>query len=220
MSDPFDSQISEDNASRSPRGQSLVEFALVLPMLLVLLLGIADFGRVFAAGIVLEAAARNAAEAAAQEYLQQARNSPALDAAAYQRIHEVAIEQVCREAERLPARIDIDSDGTCEMPRAAVCIHDWPADPDDLTPPPPNGDPSCGGEAGLAPQPGCSAFVSEGWSTTKTDGAESLAYVEVRVCYRFTTIIDLTDVRLPFGWDISIGEVWLQSDRSFTVADY
>src|SRR5690606_20209344 len=40
---------------RPERGQSLVEFALVLPMLLVLLLGIADFGRVFAAGILLEA---------------------------------------------------------------------------------------------------------------------------------------------------------------------
>ena len=40
----------------TPRGQSLVEFALVLPMLLVLLLGIADFGRVFQAGITTEAA--------------------------------------------------------------------------------------------------------------------------------------------------------------------
>ena len=51
-----------DPASRSRRGQSVVEFALVLPMLLVLLLGVADFGRVFAAGITVEAAARNAAE--------------------------------------------------------------------------------------------------------------------------------------------------------------
>jgi Flp pilus assembly protein TadG len=49
----------------SRRGQSLVEFALVLPMLLVLLLGIADFGRVFNAGITLEAATRDAAEAGA-----------------------------------------------------------------------------------------------------------------------------------------------------------
>ena len=46
----------------SRRGQSLVEFALVLPMLIVLFLGIADFGRVFAAGITVEAIARNAAE--------------------------------------------------------------------------------------------------------------------------------------------------------------
>ncbi|MEP6807849.1 MAG: TadE/TadG family type IV pilus assembly protein, partial [Chloroflexota bacterium] len=29
---------------RSRRGQSLVEFALMLPLLLVLLLGVADFG--------------------------------------------------------------------------------------------------------------------------------------------------------------------------------
>ena len=51
----------------------MVEFALLLPMLLVLLLGVADFGRVFTAGITVEAAARNAAEVVAQEYL---RNPP------------------------------------------------------------------------------------------------------------------------------------------------
>ncbi len=58
------------------------------------------------------------------------------------------------------------------------------------------------------------------WYSAKAGGAEALAYVEVRVCYRFTTIIDMTDVRLPFGWSISVGEIWLQRDRSFTVADY
>ncbi len=44
-------------------------------MLLVLLLGVADFGRVFQAGITIEAAARNGAEAAAQEYRQLARGA-------------------------------------------------------------------------------------------------------------------------------------------------
>ena len=219
MSNRVVSSSLEASASRSRRGQTLVEFALVLPMLLVLLLGIADFGRVFAAGIVLEAAARNAAEAAAQEYLQLARNAPTLDIDDYQRLHQVALEEVCREAERLPEEVDADSDGVCEMPRTAVCVHDLPADPDDLTPPP--GDPLCGDEAGLAEQPGCSEFVGEGWNTSKSSGNPAdLAYVEVRVCYRFTTIIDMTDVNLPFGWSISIGEIWLQRDRSFTVADY
>ncbi len=51
----------------------MVEFALILPLLLVLFLGIADFGRVFHAGIVAEAAARNAAEIVAEEYR---RNPP------------------------------------------------------------------------------------------------------------------------------------------------
>src|SRR6187401_3080262 len=86
--------------STSRRGQTLVEFALVLPMLLVLLLGIADFGRVFQAGITIEAAARNAAEAAAQEYVQMVRNEPdgVLELPDYQRLHAVALDAVCSEA--------------------------------------------------------------------------------------------------------------------------
>lgn len=41
-------------------GQSLVEFALVLPVLLLLLLGIIDFGRVLSAYYVVDHAARDA----------------------------------------------------------------------------------------------------------------------------------------------------------------
>src|SRR5688500_3796468 len=176
MSDVVVVSPADDSATSSRRGQSLVEFALVLPMLLVLLLGIADFGRVFAAGIILEAAARNAAEAAAQEYRQLARNAPTLEPDDYQRIHNVALSQVCREAERLPEELDADNNGVCEMPIAAVCVHDVPGDPDDLTPPPAGGDPWCGGEAGLAPQPSCSEFADEVWYPAKTGGAEALAY--------------------------------------------
>lgn len=223
MSDPRSTvpPAFDENADqrRPARGQSLVEFALVLPMLLVLLLGVADFGRVFSAGIVMEAAARNAAEAAAQEYLQLARNAPSLDTADYQRIHDVALVEVCREAEHLPEEVDANADGVCEMPSAAVCVHDNPAHPDDATPPPVGGDPLCGAEAATAPQPGCSAMAAP-WPVDKAGGSTQLAYVEVRVCYRFTTLINLTDLDLPLGWGLSLGEIWLQKDRSFTVADY
>lgn len=45
----------------SERGQSLVELALCLPLLILILLGVLDFGRVFNAYIVITNAARNGA---------------------------------------------------------------------------------------------------------------------------------------------------------------
>ncbi|MCL6454809.1 MAG: pilus assembly protein [Alicyclobacillus sp.] len=50
--------------ARSEAGQALVEFALVLPVLLVLLLGIADFGRILLAQYAVAHAARDAAREA------------------------------------------------------------------------------------------------------------------------------------------------------------
>ena len=46
---------------RKERGQSLVEFALVLPLLILILLGIFDLGRVYNTYIVITNAARNGA---------------------------------------------------------------------------------------------------------------------------------------------------------------
>ena len=93
MSDQVVSPPSKESAAQSRRGQSLVEFALLLPMLIVLLLGVADFGRVFQAGIVTEAAARNGAEAAALERL---RGDPTPgDPAYYARLGQVAAEAAC-----------------------------------------------------------------------------------------------------------------------------
>src|SRR5688500_2731295 len=120
MSDPVASPPIQRPATPSRRGQSFVEFALVLPMLLIILLGVADFGRVFHAGIVIEASARNAAEAAAQEYLQLTRGGGTLANTDYARIHAVALESVCGEAERLPNQAGTGS--SCTMPAAAVCI--------------------------------------------------------------------------------------------------
>ncbi|MGQ0609395.1 MAG: hypothetical protein ACT4OQ_13170 [Chloroflexota bacterium] len=44
--------------------------------------------------------------------------------------------------------------------------------------------------------------------------------MEVRVCYQFTTLFSIQDLRLPFSNGLSIGDIWLQKDRGFTVADY
>jgi Flp pilus assembly protein TadG len=47
---------------RGTRGQSLVEFALILPVLLILMLGTIDFGRVYFAYVSVTNAARNGAQ--------------------------------------------------------------------------------------------------------------------------------------------------------------
>lgn len=50
--------------SRDQRGQSLVEFALVVPILLLLVLGIMEFGRAYSTSLALQNAAREGARLA------------------------------------------------------------------------------------------------------------------------------------------------------------
>lgn len=191
------------------RGQSLVEFALVLPLLMVFFLGVADFGRVFTAGITIEAAARDGAEAAAQEYLQLSQKlGGVLDANDYAALHKVALDAVCAESEPLPNQSV--SGGNCTMPLTAVCIHD-------------DFDPGCGSETD--PSVTECTGVNASWENINRgpllgSPAVALPYVEVRVCYRFTTLLNLGKLELPFGWSLSLGDIWLQRDRAFTVANY
>jgi len=202
MSEAID-RSSTQRSRTSRRGQSLVEFALVLPLLLVMLLGIADFGRVFASGITVEAMSRDAAEAASQEYLQFRRaaapSSPST--AAYDAVFDRAEEVACEEAETLANLAT--SGGDCVMPVIGTCVHDeW-------------GD-HCG-PTSASPPSGCSMST---WPPGLSDQAGGLPYVKVWTCYRFTTLMNLADLDLPFGWSLSLGEIWLQRDRAFTVADY
>jgi hypothetical protein len=191
-------------------------------MLLVLLLGVADFGRVFAAGITVEAAARNAAEAAAQEYL---RNPPApMDLPAptgndayYQTLHDIAARTACRETKDLdnttyvadnPATLGIDEEACPGMPAIQVCVHD-------------NADPLCSQTAfgASVPNPGCASMLTPP-DPTMQGGTELSRYVEVRVCYQFTTLFNLSDRSLPFGAGLSIGDIWLNRTRTFTIGWY
>jgi TadE-like protein len=190
--------------SRSERGQGLVEFGLVLPLLLVFLLGVADFGRVFADGIALESAVRNTAEAAAQEYLQLCNkyggDCTQLAATEYQGLHDLMLEVGCREAERL-TNLQPAGGGACTNPIIASCIHD-----DNL------GDTNnCGEEAATGVPASCTQMIT-GWSSARNGPAEGRPYVEVRMCYLFDPLIPLTEK----WW----GDVRLQRENNFTVTNY
>ena len=48
---------------KSQKGQALVEFAFIIPLMLILLSGIIEFGRIFGAGLVVAHSAREGARA-------------------------------------------------------------------------------------------------------------------------------------------------------------
>ncbi len=198
------------NESRDPRGQALVEFGLVLPLLMIFLLGIADFGRIFSAGIAEEAAVRDSAEAAAVQWVvlcaQQtpATNPPCatgLTATNYSSLHALARDVACREAEKMPGRV-VNGSGQCTMPIIAVCVHDdHPGGP---------GDASCGVEAPALGGP-CSK-MDAAWSSARAGPIGGRPYVEVRMCYRFDPLFSFA----LGGW----GTIWLQKANNFAVTNY
>jgi len=186
----------------------------MIPILLVLLLAVADFGRVFQSAIVMQSAVRAAAEAAALEYLrtEEIRTSPPAgwsQSDYFDQIHEVASVAACQEARILPnATYEGGPPVTCPTwPAVAVCVHD--IDIVDTA----CGTPTAGYTAGPAE---CSALTAT-WSTA--EDSQTNDYVEVRLCYRFTTIFNL-DFDLPMGAGISVGDIYLQNSGAFVVADY
>lgn len=218
----------------SRRGQSLVEFALILPMLIVLLLGIADFGRVFQAGITLEASARNGAEVVALRRLRDGPPTSPGDPAYYSELHFIAARAACAEARGLQnvnyVPDDPSTDGvneescpsnftdatvTNDGPVIAVCVRD------DVDPPGTDGDPDCTDSGAwiapwiTGPVPTECSRITDSW-TPASGGTTASHAVEVRTCYHFTTLMHL-DLQLPFDWAIQLGDVWLQRSRVFVV---
>lgn len=197
--------------TRSSRGQSLVELGLVIPILLILLIAIGDFGRIFATGIIVEAAARNAAEMAANEYLANPPGSqdtppvplnapaPSGNSAYYVALHGKVAKAVCAETQELPNSNYDPGTGACPgMPFIMVCIHD-------------SQDTECNSEAlGQAVSAGCDSFVPP--PNSSHGGSGTPRWAEVRVCYQFTPILEL-----PL---FQFGEFWLQRTRSFTIPCY
>lgn len=185
----------------SSRGQSVTEFALVVPFLLIILLTVADFGRYFAASLNVESIARAAAEVSAQEYVRSATpDYAALDSYAWQ--------SVCDEAKGL-ANVTYNGPVTqCDGIPTLVCVHDGI-------------DPNCGTpyNAGGGVPAQCSV-ITDPITNAQTGGSELSKYVEVRVCYRFSTVFGFS---IPFlGGDMSTlsGNFYVQKIRTFAVTDY
>lgn len=186
-----------------------MEFTLVLPILLLLLVTIADFGRYFATGIQIESAARAAAEVAAAEYLGEAQP---LAATAYERVHAQAWQSVCDELSGLPNASPPSSGPQCDGVPTIVCVHD-------------GADPGCGAfttiynaASGVPAQ--CTSFAAGAMPTNVQAGGADNKYVEVQVCYRFSTIFRMS---IPFfGLNLTPlwGDFFIERDRVFTVADY
>lgn len=193
-----------------PRGQSLVEFALVLPMLLVLLLGVSDFGRVFSAGVVLEASTRDAAEIAAIERLRE-KPSATADPSYYARLHELAASTACDESRKLPTFDGLDTCPSGATDRngntswfVRACVHD-------------TNDPTCdapSGYTGSPPSGACPNFDAA--MSNSVPAVAASYYVEVRTCYKFETLFNL-QLSLPMNTGLSLGDIWLERTRMFVV---
>lgn len=197
---------------RHELGQSMVEFVLIVPILLVLLVGIADFGRIFAAGVSLEAATRDAAEAAANEYLS---NPPfPLDSAApvgnqpyYDSLHAYAAGMVCSELRSLRDTTFDPATQTCrdplgvgpDLPVVLVCVHDGADAGCDV--------PASPGTGGIPAS--CSDLTTP---STSSQGGTAQRWVEVRTCHHFTSIL-----QMPL---FSLGDIWLQRTRTFVIPCY
>ena len=110
---------STDRRRRSPRGQAMAEFAIILPILLALVGGGIDFARAFEGAITLQTAARNAAEAVAYNV-----TDPSLAEA-----HARAV--VCAETQRLAGFVagSGGSVATCTNPVMAVTYTTDPTAP-------------------------------------------------------------------------------------------
>jgi hypothetical protein len=197
--------------SRRELGQSVVEFALVIPILIVLFVGIADFGRIFNAGVIIEAAARDAAEHAAQSYLANPPGDLALTpserlsvaaprpgvATYYTDLRDDAGSVVCAETRQLP-NTDYSGGACPTWPVVGVCVHD-------------QADPDCGGTpAGFASPPAECGELNATWLDPAPGNGER--WVEVRVCYKFTSLLNL-----PL---FSLGDFYVQRTRSFTIPCY
>jgi hypothetical protein len=201
--------LSPRRRSRQSRGQSIAEFAMVFPVLLLLLVAIVDFTRVFAAGIVLEAATRNAAEIAAEAYVQvpppgAPLSSPAptpADPAYYNALYDKTARVVCAETKELPGA-DFTGGACPTWPNVRVCVHDNVMD---------NG---CGAAiAGFASSvPAECTELNDPWTAASSGGTTSKRYVEVRTCLPFNLLFDL-----PF---IPLNDIYLQRTRTFVIPCY
>jgi hypothetical protein len=106
------------------RGQSVVELALVAPILAFLLLGIADFARIYSTMITVEAAAREAADYGAL-YPWKWKGDAGDPDSNHAKTIEGMTERACLAVRNLPDYVGPDD--ACTNPSIAISIDPTPA---------------------------------------------------------------------------------------------
>ena len=124
-----------------------------------------------------------------------------------------AARTVCVELRNLPNTTYNSVDGTCSnWPLIRVCVHDQTASNANNhcgQPITPGFDASPPAECTTLPPPGDASWDPSMTGGGMGPGGEPSRYIEVRVCYKFTTILNLP---------IMPTEVVFQNTRIFTVA--
>ena len=129
---------------RCERGQSVVEFAIMLPLLLILLLAILDFARIYTTMLSVESAAREAADYGTTLGAGKWQVGSPMDTT----VAEMK-RRACVAAGNLPDYADPDNDPTngCDSPAFAYCLTPTaggtclPIDPDEHCEDPTRADP-------------------------------------------------------------------------------
>jgi Flp pilus assembly protein TadG len=107
------------NRGRGERGQSVVEFAIVVPVMLLILLGIADLGRIYTTMMNVESAAREAAD------FGTTLGAAHWDAATIDATRTEMERRACVASSNLPDYSGDDPSGTvvtCSNPSFGYCV--------------------------------------------------------------------------------------------------
>jgi len=174
---------------RRQSGQSVVEFALVIPVLLLIVVAVADFGRLYNAAVAVEAAAREAADFGAFQADNWSSTTPANITTTLQEMERRAC--TAAKGSHLEGYEGAADGTTCSNPSFS-CNLEWGGS---STP--------CSTSGGMAGGNDCSAIATQPKST-------EACTVHVRLDYDFRLILGL----VPFPDSVAFGR-----DSRFRIGD-
>lgn len=174
---------------RRQSGQSVVEFALIVPVLLLIVIAVADFGRLYNAAVAVESAAREAADYGAFQADNWSSTTPANITTTLQEMQRRAC--TAAKGSHLEGYAGAADGSTCSNPSFS-CSLEWGGASE-----------SCASSGGMVGGNDCSAVATQPKST-------DACTVHVHLDYDFRLILGL----VPFPDDITFGR-----DSRFRVTD-